>query len=129
MATRFTGFEIAARTGIPVFALLESPIINFLTASGSAGQLTGYAIRAGPRVRLEEPVLRAGGEEDLLPERIAPGDLIRIPPGQRFLSMGQCWKGRGGVDESRGPGERCREKRPRHRDRGRGRATQASDRR
>jgi len=46
-----------------------------------------------------------GGAEDLGLERIAPGELIRVSPGQRFLALGQSWKGRDGVDESMVTGE------------------------
>ena len=100
------GFQIPARTGIPVFPLVESPIIALLTPSGSARQLTGSAIRAALGFASKSArVLRVGGAEDLGLERIAPEDLIRVSPGQRFLALGQSWKGRDGVDESMVTGE------------------------
>src|SRR6266849_5773053 len=100
------GFQIPARTGIPVFPLVESPIIALLTASGSARQLTGSAIRAVLGFASKSArVLRVGGAEDLGLERIAPEDLIRVSPGQRFLALEQSWKGRDGVDESMVTGE------------------------
>src|SRR6266851_4542870 len=97
------GFQIPARTGIPVFPLVESPIIALLTPSGSARQLTGSAIRAALGFASKSArVLRVGGAEDLGLERIAPGELIRVSPGQRFVALAGD-----GIDDAPPRSSRC----------------------
>ncbi|MBX3352954.1 MAG: heavy metal translocating P-type ATPase [Phycisphaeraceae bacterium] len=72
-----------------------------------ARQRTGSAIRellelAPPFARR---ILADGGEEDVPVDRLAPGDLVRVRPGDKVPIDGEVVEGRSSVDESMLTGE------------------------
>jgi len=68
---------------------------------------TGSAIRAllGLRPRTSRRLDAAGREEEVPTEHVAPGDRVRIRPGEKFPVDGVVLEGTGAVDESMLTGE------------------------
>ncbi|MEU8976291.1 heavy metal translocating P-type ATPase [Streptomyces monashensis] len=91
---------LEAAVGVPLFVLAG----RFLEARARRG--TGAALRSLARLAAKEVTIREGDDERLVPiERLRPGQVFVVRPGERVATDGQVVEGSSAVDLSLVTGE------------------------